>query len=390
MELFELLVRDRPDSIEDRHQLAHSLQALADALRATRQVDEALAAYGRAAGIRKEFLRAEPGNIDYAIDLAVTWSNLGGVLGDLGRTTESAALLAPTASTSRIWSAACPMRSSPGTCWPASCTPWATRPPIAASLSRPAASTHAHLEIREALLREHPDYWEQQSQLARLYNKLGILHFRFHHPDEALSYYQKSLAIREKLLAAEPASAELQEYLARTLDNLGNLYNSLGRPAEALGNLERSRDLHPRFVAANPENSEMRSVLGGSLRHNLAMSYERLGRDADAERLYREAMVHQRRAREAQPEHMMYRVFLTNHLMNLGELLHRAGKTDDTAQLAEEAAGLWPSNPAAAPRPRRPAGRGCVESASPGDSPEAKARRDRFGRKGRRDPQPRV
>ena len=119
-------------------------------------------------------------------------------------------------------------------------------------------------------------------------------------------------------------------------------------------------------------------MLGGSL-HNLAMSYEQLGRVAEAERLFREAINHQRRARDAQPQHMMYRVFLTNHLMNLGNLLLRAGKPDETAQLAEEAAGLWPSTP------QRLLGPAvllvmCVDAAGPGDSPEAKARRDRYGR----------
>ena len=119
-------------------------------------------------------------------------------------------------------------------------------------------------------------------------------------------------------------------------------------------------------------------MLGGSL-HNLAMSYQQLGRVDEAERLFREALVHQRRAREAQPQHIMYRVFLTNHLMSLGELLRRAGKPDETAKLAEEAAGLWPSTPQRLLGPAVLLAE-CVESAGPGDSPEAKARRDRYGR----------
>ena len=90
-------------------------------------------------------------------------------------------------------------------------------------------------------------------------------------------------------------------------------------------------------------------------------------------------MGHQRRAREAQPEHMMYRVFLTNHLMNLGDLLRRTGKPDEAAKLAEEAAGLWPRHPQQLLGPAVLLA-ACVESAGQGDTPEVKARRDRFGR----------
>ena len=232
VELFEPLARDRPDSVEDRHQLAHSLQALADALRATRQVDEALAAYRRAAGIREELLRAEPGNIDYALDLATTWSNLGELLGDLGRKEESAAILARDRTHLEDL-----VRRVPDDVGPRNLLAG-----VLHSLGNQAADrgrfdearglyTRA-LEIRQSVLREHPDNWEQQSQLARLYNELGMLHFHFHHPDEALSYYQKSLAIREKLLAAEPASAELQEYLAALAYEPGQ---SLQRPESSLG-----------------------------------------------------------------------------------------------------------------------------------------------------------
>ncbi len=76
---------------------------------------------------------------------------------------------------------------------------------------------------------------------------------------------------------------------------------------------------------------------------------------------------------------MMYRVFLTNHLMNLGDLLCRAGKVDDAAKLAEEAEALWPQHAQQLIRPALLLA-ACVDSAAAADSQEAKARRDRFGR----------
>ena len=376
--LYEQLVREQPDRGANRHGLASSLNSLANALRTTRRADESLAVYRRAAETHEALLRDEPDNADAATDLASCWSNLASVLGNLGRTDESEALLARArthleAVVKRMPEVVRPRNLLAGVLH--------SQGDHAADRGQFVESRALYLralEIREAVSREHPDDWEAQSQLARLYNELGMLHFHFQHPDEALSYYQKSRELREKLLAAEPASAELQEYLARTLQNLGNLYNGLSRPNEALPMLERCRDLRARLVAGNPGNTEARSALGGSL-HNLAMSYERLGRDVEAERLYREALVEQRRAREVQPEHMMYRVFLTNHLMGLGDLLRRAGKTDDTAKLAEEAAGLWPRQPQQLLRPALLLV-ACIDSAGPADSPDGKARRDRYGR----------
>jgi tetratricopeptide (TPR) repeat protein len=376
--LYEPLVRDQPDRGAYRHGLARSLNSLANALRTTRRPDEALAVYRRAAEIHEALLRAEPDNKDVASDLGSCWSNLANVLGNVGRTEEAEDLLSRDRAHIEDL-----VRRGPDVVRPRNLLAGVlhSQGDHAADRGQFDAARALYLralEIREAVGREHPDDWEQQSQLARLYNELGILHFHFQHPDEALSYYQKSREIREKLLAAEPASAELQEYLARSLENLGNLYNSLGRPSEALPYLERCRDLRARSVAASPDNSEARSALGGSL-HNLAMSYERLGRDADAERLYHEAMGHQRHAREVQPEHMTYRAFLTNHLMSLGDLLRRAGKPDETVKLAEEAASLWPRQPQQLLRPALLLV-ACVESAGPVDSPEAKGRRDRYGR----------
>ena len=82
-------------------------------------------------------------------------------------------------------------------------------------------------------------------------------------------------------------------------------------------------------------------------------------------------------AREAQPNHRMYRVFLTNHLMNLGELLRRAGKLDEAARLASESAALWPRQPQQLVQAALLLS-ACSESTGKADTPDLKARRDHF------------
>ena len=165
VDLNEQLVRDQPNSSEHRHGLASSLNSLANALRTTRRTDDALAAYRRAAEIHESILKAEPDNADAATDLAVCWSNLSNVLGNLGRTQESEALLARDRTHLEALVQRVPQAISPAICWPACCIRWAITPRIAATLTRPAALYLQALEIREKIIREHPDNWEQQSQL---------------------------------------------------------------------------------------------------------------------------------------------------------------------------------------------------------------------------------
>ncbi|MFI5459465.1 MAG: protein kinase [Isosphaerales bacterium] len=375
--LNEQLVHDQPGQNTHRHRLAQALNSLGNALRTTRRSDLALDAYHRAAETHEALLRAEPGNVDCATELAVHWSNLAKTLGNVGRTAEAEALLAR----NRLHLEDLVRR-----------TPNAVRPrDLLADILHDIGNHSSDRgrfdealglydrsrEIREALVREHPDDWAQQNQLARIYNELGLLHFHFNRMQDALPYYEKARTLRERLLAAEPASAELQEYLARSFENLGNLYNSLDRPSEALPMLERSRDLRARLVEASPGNAEMQCALGGAV-HNLAMSHEQLGHNAEAERLYREAIGYQQRARKVQPDVVVYRAFLTNHLLSLGDLLRRAGKPDETAQLAEQAAALWTRQPPPLIRSALLLV-ACIGPVGPEDS-AAKARRDRFGR----------
>jgi len=376
--LNEELIHDQPDRPAHRHRLAAALNTLGNALRTTRRSDEALAAYRRSAETREALLRAEPDNIGGATDLAVAWTNLAKTMGNAGSEQESEALLARTRTHIEELIRRAPDSGSARNLLADTLHSLGNLAADRNHFEEARSLYQRSLELREAMVREHPDDWAGQTQLARIHNELGLLHFHFNHPQEALTYYEKSRALRERLLAAEPASAELQEYVARSLENLGNLQNSLGNYAAALPVLERGRELRVRLAAASRGNAEMQGALGGSL-HNLAMAHEGLGHDAEAERLYREAIECQKRARSIQPEIVVYRVFLTNHLLGLGGIRLRAGEPDEAAELALESAALWTTQ-------SQPLLRSAMLLAScagaPGrkDSPDAKAQKARFGR----------
>jgi hypothetical protein len=108
------------------------------------------------------------------------------------------------------------------------------------------------------------------------------------------------------------------------------------------------------------------------------MSHEGLGNDTEAERLYRQAIGCEQRARQIQPEIVVYRVFVTNHLLGLGELRLRAGKPDEAAKLAWESAALWTTQPQPLLRSAMLLA-SCVKSAGPENAPETKASKARLG-----------
>ncbi len=334
--------------------------------------------YRRSAEIHEALLRAQPHDPDDAANLAVTWSNLAKTIGNVGRVQESDALLDRTRK----------HLEDLGQRLPGATRPRELLADVLHTIGDHAADRgefapardlyQRSLALDEAIVREHPDDWGALVQLARINNELGLLHFHFKYPNEALRYYEKSRDLRERLLAAEPASAELQEYLSRSLDNLGNLHNSLGKYSEALPVLERVCELRGRMVAASPGNAEMQGSFGGAL-HNLAMSHEGLGHLADAERLYREAITHQERARAIQPGVVVHRVFLTNHLHNLGSVRLHQGHPDEAADLAKQAAGLWTTQAMPLVRSAQILAE-CVQSVGSDDSPDAKSRRERYGK----------
>ena len=254
VELNERLVKDNPKTTSHnyRHHLASSLNSLGNALRTTRQSDQALEAYRRSAELHEAVLKEDPTNLDCGVDLAVAWSNIAKTLGNSGRTAEKEPLLAHiqkhVEELLHRASEATKARELLADNLHAQGDLAADR----GDFEKARGLYLKSVDLREAMVKQRPDDWAQQSQLAHIYNELGLLHFHFNKPEEAFPYYNKSRDLRERLLAAEPASAELQEYLARSLTNLGNLYNSLGRPAEAVPILERCRDLRARWSPPAP------------------------------------------------------------------------------------------------------------------------------------------
>ena len=377
--LNEQLLKDHPDGPIHRYRLGGSLISLGNILRTTRRSDEAIAAYRRSAELSESIVKEQPDNLDAAANLGVAWASLSKTLGNTGKTAEAEAVLSRNRTYLEAFVARAPKLPRP-------------RDLLANALHElgnnasdrgefePARDLYLQcLGVREGLVREHPDdgrfssswpgsrtSWDSSTSTTTARRTPCPTTKKDGPPASNSSPPSRP---RPTCKSTSPGRSTTSALSTTPSANPPKRCRSSSVASSFEAASSRTRPITPRCAAA----------LGGTL-HNLAMSQEQLGRNDEAERLYREAMTHQRKALEVQPEIVLHRTFLTNHLIGLADLDRRTGKVDEAAKLAEEAAGLW------SPQQADPLMRSalflvaCVESVGPGDSDEKKESRDRIGR----------
>src|SRR5262249_52588997 len=107
-------------------------------------------------------------------------------------------------------------------------------------------------ELREQLVREHPDVPEHQNQLARTYNNLATLHAHLGQQAEALACLTESRRLREGLRDGPlGGTEELQTDLAKTYLNIGTWHFENRQLAEGLGAFRQARALLNKLYAAH-------------------------------------------------------------------------------------------------------------------------------------------
>ena len=94
----------------------------------------------------------------------------------------------------------------------------------AACLRRPPAST----QVSAAFTRTKRRAELTQSDLATIYNNLGILQTETGQQQAALNSYDQARHLQEQLVATHPEDPIYQQQLARTYNNLGPLQQHQG------------------------------------------------------------------------------------------------------------------------------------------------------------------
>src|SRR5574344_1965898 len=168
---------------------------------------------------------------------------------------------------------------------------------------------------KDILVNLRKDSVNEESDLARTLNILGVLYHNIHKYEESEKNYKESLEIYRKLYHKNPDAYESD--LARTLNNLGNLYDDLHKYEESEKNYNEALGISRRLSQKNPDAYE--PDLAMTL-NNLGSLYNVLNKYEESEKNYKEALGISRRLSQKNPD--AYEPDLARTLYNLGHLYY--------------------------------------------------------------------
>ena len=172
---------------------------------------------------------------------------------------------------------------------------------------------NAALEIRRARTEGDPNAIAKD--IAIVYNNLGNMLNASRRFDEAIRAHQSALEIRKRLADCDPDKYE--EYLGYTYVNLGSVYNNIGeeKANEATDVYVAAKDIFARLSVKKPDPyEEFLSVCYC----NLGVSYTRLERFTEAEKLFNSALGIQQKRADINPG--IYEPRVVNSYIDLGLL----------------------------------------------------------------------
>src|SRR5262249_27121408 len=150
------------------------------------------------------------------------------------------------------------------------------------------------------------------------------------------------LAALTKLVADFPAIPVYRQDLARTYFNLGTLLQE-AKPGGAEKAYRRALELREKLVSDSPGHIPYQSDLA-LVENNLGVVLRGRGGVAEALRLARAAVGHERRAIQGNPRPPRYPLFLAEHYQVLAETLLPQGEHAEAAQAAAELARVAPAD----------------------------------------------
>jgi serine/threonine-protein kinase len=137
------------------------------------------------------------------------------------------------------------------------------------------------LAIRKELLATNPKAADYLSDLASVWNNLGVLHMKTGKTAEALRALRHALNVREPLAGALPDVPIARVHLAQTYTNLGILHAKLGQYPEALGRMQQALEVRARLAKEHPGVVEWQQSCAAS-HYNVAEVYREMGKPVEA------------------------------------------------------------------------------------------------------------
>jgi eukaryotic-like serine/threonine-protein kinase len=193
---------------------------------------------------------------------------------------------------------------------------------INSSIGTAQESTDAYLkaiEIRERLVREHPEVDKYRSDLAWAYNNLGFEYRGTGQYAKAQESHAKALPLREKLASDHPENDEYQSALAYSFYNQATLYGDVANTALEEEYHKKALAIREKLAEKHPKNNTYLEALGWS-QSDLGLVFSKTGRTSQALQLYRQAQEVRDQLVKQNPESLVYRGQLAQSDLSLGLL----------------------------------------------------------------------
>jgi tetratricopeptide (TPR) repeat protein len=206
------------------------------------------------------------------------------------------------------------------------------------ALNAAGESLREALNLLQVLVDELPGDTGYRNDLAQAFGRYGTVLRELRNYPESRAAYEKARDLYRALAGEYPALAVYRQNLSACLTNLGNTLSDEGRVQEAGPLHDQAIAIKEKLASDFPEIMDNRSQLGACLNNRANTVQDK----AEACRLLRRAIAHQRAALEAQPRNPTYRRFLRYHWLNLISRLFELGDHRECSKAAAEFARISP------------------------------------------------
>ncbi|QDT09483.1 serine/threonine-protein kinase [Planctomycetes bacterium K23_9] len=322
VDLYAQVIDADSDLIDDEilHQSAENLNSLGLALVDVARTAEGAKAYAQARAIQQSLVDKQPGNIDFATQLALIKNNTGLLARHQGDLESARQWFADANDQLESLVERCKangqlvddktLRTQSAALANASSVLLDTKPKLAIGLLEQAIAIQASL----ALTSSHRLRVSQE--IAALYNNLASAYSSIGNVDQADIAYRRAIGLQRKLHAIAPLASDHGRALAISLNNLAMTRQKQSRHSEAADLITEALSLQGGFLGGDKRSAADQSRLGAML-HNQAISALALEQLANAERLFKEAIKQQNAALVDSPTLSSARVFLGQHYSQL-------------------------------------------------------------------------
>jgi eukaryotic-like serine/threonine-protein kinase len=180
------------------------------------------------------------------------------------------------------------------------------------------------VEYRRALADSHPSVSAFRENLASSYREVAIEEQRAGQKKIAMENLHKAVDVFEKLIRSEPEQARYHAGLGRTLNAIGWIHDEIRENRLAISEFEQAVKEQQDAIARSPHDNEYKLYLCNHL-ENLGEQYLDLGSVSDAWPYYIRAIEIRRKLNGDHQENVDYAQTLAEALCRLGSIKRHAG-----------------------------------------------------------------